>query len=189
MIDMDEETALALLFGNTKRKRRTVDLITLAKACDFLVKKYGSQEEVGKRIDLSSEMIREILLPLKLPREVQDRIASRVIDSIDVVREISSLKDQSKQINASYLFTSISSKDVRDIVRVIKKSDVSVEKAKHLILELKPKGIHLFLLDLDDQTYASLKDLSNRFNLSPAVLVKGLLHVWLKSLEAQEGKK
>ena len=101
MNKLDEETALSILFANTKRKKRTTDLLTIAKNCDYLVKLYGSQKAVSEKVGLSSEMIREFLVVLKLPKQIQDLVSERKIDSIDIVREISALKESPKQIIAS----------------------------------------------------------------------------------------
>ena len=71
MRELDEATALSILFSNTKRKKRDADLLTIAKSCDYLVKLYGSQKAVADKIGLSSEMVREFLTTLRLPSEVQ----------------------------------------------------------------------------------------------------------------------
>jgi len=182
----DEETALAVLFSNTKRKKRTVDLLTLAKACEFLVEKYRSRKEVASKLGLSTEMIREFLLPLKLPNKIQNLISERKIDSLDVIKEISSLKGSSQQIEAAVALTRVPSKDVRDIVRLVREGNVPVSEAKDVVFELKSKGLHIFLIDFDSQTYKAVQDLSNRFGLSPALLVKGVVQSWLNQFKTKE---
>jgi len=179
---IDEESALAVLFGNTKKKKRMVDLLTLARNCDYLVRKYGSRNEAAARLGLSSEMIREILIPLSLPTEIQDLIFRRKIDSIDVVREIAAIKDHSKQLEVANLFMKLSSKDVRDIKRILKESRITAEEAADTVLKFK-KNMHVFIIDFDDSTYKTIRTYAKKLGLSPAILVKGLVQFWVKEIE------
>jgi Mg-chelatase subunit ChlI len=181
---IDEESALAVLFGNTKKKKRTVDLLTLAKSCDYLVRKYGSRNEVAKRLELSTEMIREILAPLSLPQEIQNLISERKIDSIDVVREIAAIKDHSKQLQVGNLFTKVPTKDIREIKRLLKESRISVEEATNTVLKFKERDMHVFIIDFDDLAYETIKTQAKKLGLSPAILVKGLIQSWIKGIDA-----
>ena len=177
---LDEETALSIIFGNTKRKKRNVDLVTLAKAFRYLVDLYGSQTAVAEKVGLSTEMIREFLNTLRLPSEIQQLISTRKIDSVDVVREIYSLKDLSKQIAAANALMSSASKDVRDIKRLLTTSNVSVEDARKVVTDSKPKGLHIFVMDFDDETYRLLLKRSRAMKLKPAELVRDIVSEWLK---------
>lgn len=180
MKTLDEETALSILFANTKRKKRKEDLITIAESCEYLTKLYGSQKVVAERVGLSTEMIREFLTALKLPEEVQKLISDRKIDSIDIVREISVLQDPSKQIAAAKAFADSLSKDVRDIKRLIKDTSLSVAEAKKAVLESKPKGLHIFMMDFDDETYRAVIEQAKNMKVEPAELVKKIVVDWLK---------
>lgn len=177
---IDEEGALAVLFGNTKKKKRTVDLLTLARNCDYLVNKYGSRNEVARRLGLSAEMIREILIPLSLPEEIQNLISKRRIDSIDVVREIATIKDYSKQRQVGKLFAKLPTKDIRDVKKLLKESTINVEEATDAVLKFKEKDMHVFMIDFDDLTYKAIKTQAKKLGLSPAILVKGLIQSWIK---------
>lgn len=177
----DEETALSILFANTKRKKRQVDLVTLARSCKYLVDLYGSRKAVGKRVGLSTEMIRELMLPLKLPKGVQDLVLNRNIDSIDVVREIATLKDPAKQISAANQFIGTVSKDVRDIKRLVKKTGLTAENAKEIILEAKPGNLHIFAMDFDEEIYQAIVHEAEKRKMEPAELVREIVLNWLKS--------
>jgi DNA uptake protein ComE-like DNA-binding protein len=177
---MNEATALSLLFANTKRKKRSVDLITLAQSCKYLVDLYGSKKAVAEKVGLSTEMIRELMLPLEVPKEVQTLISSRKIDSIDKVREISVLKAPSKQIAAAKEVVNTPTKDVRDMKRLIERTGVSPKKAKEIILEAKPKDLHIFLIDFDEEVYHSILEHAKRKKLDPAQLVKEIVCDWLR---------
>ena len=180
MKTLDEETALSILFANTKRKKRNKDLITIAESCEYLTKLYGSQKAVAEKVGLSTEMIREFLATLKLPEEVQKLISDRKIDSIDIVREISVLRDPSKQIAAAKIFADSLSKDVRDIKRLIKDTSLPVAEAKKAVMESKPKGLHIFMMDLDDETYRAVVEQAKNMKVKPAELVRQIVLDWLQ---------
>jgi len=180
MKKLDEETALAIVFANTKRKKRNADLLTIAKSCDYLAKLYGSQKAVAEKVGLSTEMIREFLTVLKLPAEIQDLISERKIDSIDIVREISVLQEPSKQIVAAEAFINSLSEDVRDIKRLIKDANVSVKDAKKTVLDAKPKGLHIFIMDFDDEMYRAVIEYAKTSRVKPAELVREIVMEWLK---------
>jgi ParB family chromosome partitioning protein len=186
MKKLDETTALAIVFANTKRKKRREDLLTVAHAFDYLVKLYGSQKAVAEKVGLSTEMVREFLGVLKLPEEIRRLISERKIDKIDIVREILSLKESSKQIMAAEAFINSLSKDVRDIKRVIKNANLPVEDAKKVIIDTKPKGLHIFIMDFDDETYQEILKQSKVLKIKPAELVKGIVTEWLKQRKEKQ---
>lgn len=185
---LNEDTALSVLFANTRRKRRSVDLVTLGKNCDYLVELYGSRKHVAEKLGLSTEMIREFLTVLKLPKKVQKLVSERVIDSLDVVREISSIEDKDKQIAAAEALVNTSSKDVRDIKSLVARANLSVDEAKRVIYDAKPKGMHIFVVDFDDETYRGIVEKARISNTSPAELVRGVVIDWLKR-KAGKGKR
>jgi len=187
MKKLDEETALSVLFANTRRKKRKTDLLTIAKHCDYLVKLYGSQKAVAEKVGLSSEMIREFLVVLKLPKKIQDLVSERKIDSIDIVREISALKEPSRQIVASEAFINSLSKDVRDIKRLMKDANVSVKNAKKAVLDAKPEELHIFVMDFDDEMYQAIIENAKASRVKPTELVRGIVMDWLK--QKQEKNK
>ena len=182
MKEYNPDIDLALVIANTKRKpgTRVKDIITIAKAIERLVKYYGSKEKLGKVVDLSSEMIREFLTALKLPKEVQKMIEKRKIDKIDVVRKIATFTEAPEQMNAAEVFATLSSDEARDILRLVKTTGVSIEEAKRVILEAKPKGFHIFMIDFDDEIYRALLELSKKHNIKPAELVRNIIIDWLK---------
>jgi len=180
MRKLNEETALAIVFANTKRKKRPDDLLTVANAFDYLVRLYGSQKVVAEKVGLSTEMVREFLTTLKLPEEIQKLVSDRRIDSIDIIREISSLKEPSKQIAATEAFINSLSKDVRDIKRLVKDANASIKDAKKVVLEAKPKGIHIFVMDFDEEMYRTIIKQARVLKIKPAELVKGIVSEWLK---------
>ena len=180
MKELDEETALAIVFANTKRKKRKENLLTIAKAFEYLVKLYGSKKAVAKMVGLSQEMIREFLAVMKLPQEVQRLFSNRQIDSIDIAKELLALKDPVKQVVAANAIVDSLSKDVRDIKRLVKDADLHVEEAKRKVVNAKPKELHVFIIDFDDEIYRAIIEQSKELKIKPPELVREIVTNWLK---------
>jgi hypothetical protein len=185
---LDEDTALSILFANTRRIKRNVDLITVAESCEYLVELYGSQKAVAEKVGLSAEMIREFRKLLNLPKEVKELISSRQIDRLDVAYRISMLEDPEKQITAARTIANLpSSKDVRDVLRLAERVDLPIEESKKMILESKPKGLHIFIVDFDDETYSALIEEAKALEVETAELVKDIVTDWLQRRGKREG--
>jgi len=177
---LDEETALSIIYANTKRKKRSVDLLTIARSCEYLVGLYGSQKAVAEQADLHGEMIRQFMSVLKLPTEVQDLISRRQIDRLDVAYRIAMIKDPAQQIAAARAMADLTlSKDVRDITKLVRKAGSSIEESKKRIIEAKPKGLHIFMMDFKDKTYNSICKKAKERGVGPAELVKQIVEDWL----------
>jgi hypothetical protein len=188
--ELDEETALSVIFANTKRKKRSEDLLTIARCIDYLVNLYGSQDKVAERVGLHSEMIRQFKTLLKLPAEVQNLIADREIDKLDVAYRIAMIKDPSKQTDVARAVADLhQSKDIRDVIRLVTKAGYSAEESKKKITEAKPQGLHIFVMDFDDKAYMAINQEAKRMDVSPAQLVKQIVEEWLDSQGAKTGGK
>ena len=180
MRELDEDTALSIVFANTKRKKRSVDLIAIAESCEYLAGLHGSQEAVAKRVGLHSEMIRQFLSLLRLPEEVKSMISKRQIDRLDVAYRISMLKDPAQQIVMAKSVADIElSKDIRDVVRLAKEGSISVEESTRTVMNAKPKGLHIVVVDFDDKAYRALKEEAKKSGIGAAQLVKQLVDEWL----------
>jgi len=186
---LDENTALAIVFTNIRRKKRSDDLVTIAKSFEYLMKLYGSQNAVAKKVGLSTEMIRQFLAVLKLPKEVQEMFSSRHIDYLDMAKELLALKEPQKQIIAARAFVHSLSEDARDIKRLVKTESVSVKDAKKMILEAKPKGLHIFLMDFDDEMYKAIVGYARTIKVKPAELVRKIVTDWFKHKKKMYNKR
>lgn len=182
---MDEETALAIIYSNTKRKKRTTDLLTVAECFDYLRKLYGTQTATASKTGLSPEMVREFLQILRLPKEVKDLVRSRKIDRLDVAYRISTVDDNEKQITIATKLANSPTQDIRDVIRLTKENvGISLETAQNAVLKSKPKNLHVFILDFDERTYKSLLKRAKNIEIQPAQLVKKVVEDWLRSKEA-----
>lgn len=181
MKQLDEETALAIIYSNTRRKpeSRKEDILTIAHCFNYLIKLYGSRKAVSEKTDLSEEMIRQFLTALKLPKDIQDMIADRKIDSVDAIRNLAALKDTKKQFETATIYVNSQSQDARDIKRLVKKGKLEAKEAKKIIEKAKPKGFHVFVMDFSDNTYKDIVKSSKSLKVKPAELVRKIVVEWL----------
>jgi len=180
MKTLDEQTALAIVFANIKRKKRTEDLVTVAEAFDQLVRLYGSQRAVAEKVGLRSpEMVREFLKILSLPAEVKQLVRTRKIDRVDVAYRISMLPSRQEQIKAAKEHAGLSTDDVRDVKRLMSSQGTSVEESKKRVLESRLRGLHVFVMDFDDEEYKQLISQARQERIDPAELVKDVVRRWL----------
>jgi hypothetical protein len=176
----DEQTARAVVFANTRRKKRTNDLVTVAEAFDHLVKVHGSQKAAAKEVNLSPEMVREFLKILSLPPEVKQLVRTRKIDRLDVAYKISMLPKREEQIKAARQSADLSTDDVRDVNRLISSTGMSVEESKKKVLESRLRGLHVFVMEFDDGEYKEIISRARHENMAPAELVRKVVIKWLQ---------
>jgi hypothetical protein len=175
MITIDEDNALSVVFANTKRKKRDVDLITLALNCKSLVELYGSEKELGKKIGLSTSMVRQLLNPLKLPEEIQALVKKREIDSIDIVNQIVTIKNTNDQFTFISKLKNFNSDDTRDLKRFLKDSKLPIDDVKHKIVNEKSKNLHFFIIDFGETEYNFILSKSKEFGIDSTEYVKKLI--------------
>jgi hypothetical protein len=188
MSALDEQTALGVVFANTKRKKRTDDLVTVAEAFEHLVKLYGSQKAAAKKVGLSHEMVREFLKILGLSPEVKQLVRTRKIDRLDVAYKISTLPNREEQISAAKQSADLSTDDVRDFKRLMSSAGMSAEESKKKVLESRLRGLNVFVMDFDDEEYKQIISQARHEGMAPAELVKKVV---IKSLQqaSRRGKR
>lgn len=178
--NLDEESALAIIFANTKRQKRVVDLITLANCFTFLRNKYGNQRKVAEITDLSREMVREFIQLLTLPPYVQNLIKTRKIDKIDTAYRLTKIKDETVLKEIVEKIPNLSAHDVRDIIMTMKENaNTSVNSATNNVLKSKPKNIHVFIIDFSEENYKKILQIAKDKGVSPADLIKNIVDAWL----------
>ncbi len=180
---LDENTALAIVFGNTKRKKRTADLVTIAQAFEYLMNLYGSQKVLSQKVGLSAEMIRQFRKVLTLAPEVQEMLKLRRIDSLDVAYRISKISDSQIQIKAAQQVADLQSKDVRDIERLVSTTGMSVRDSKQAVLESKIRDLHIFVVDFTDEEHRAILERARKYKITPAEFIKQVVLDWLRSPE------
>ncbi|MGD0996662.1 MAG: hypothetical protein ABR909_14215 [Candidatus Bathyarchaeia archaeon] len=184
---MDEESALAVIYSNTKRHKRSLDLLTIAENFAYLKKLYGTQEAVAQKTDLSREMVREFLQILTLPDFVQQLIKTRRIDSIDVAYRLSKIRDINTLENSTSQLLNLPAHDIRDIIQATRENiGLSVDSAREIILKTKPTNLHLFILDFSEMDYKKLNIVAKNNQCSPAEIIKKITEDWLKSTKGEK---
>jgi len=176
----NEATAWAVAFENTRTKKRPKDLVTVAGAIKYLTG-LSDSKSVARKLNLHVEMIRQFLTVLELPRRVKALFANRRIDSVDIAKELAALGDKQKQETTANAILNSPSKDVRDIKRLIKTGHYRVRDAKKVILDAKPKGLNIFLLDFDDDTLRKLEKEARKRGKIAHELVREIVTNWIKS--------
>jgi hypothetical protein len=111
------DSLLALLIANTRRARRSQDIITVAGYMREAIGLLGSAAALAERLGLSEEMVREFLLAESLAEPARALVQQRKVDSVDVVYRISQLPRE-EQLRMAVAFASgeLSSDDVRKAV-------------------------------------------------------------------------
>lgn len=178
---MDAESALAIIFANTRRRKRKEDLLTVAEAFQFLLSIYGSQERVALETDLSREMVREFLQILTLQDYVKSLIRSRKIDTIDTAYRLSTIKDEKSLKTIVSKLSDLQTHDLRDAISTSVEAQLSIDEASKMVLKAKPKNLRVFIIDFDDKNYNKLLVISKSRNCSPADVVKEVMNNWLNT--------
>ena len=111
--------------------------------------------------------------------------SNRQLDSVDVAKELLGLKGPAKQVVAAEAIADSLSKDARYIKRLIKRVELSAGEAKKIVLDAKPKGFHIFIMDFDDETYRALTKQAKYLKIKPVDLVREMVTTWV----AQKTKK
>lgn len=189
MIEFDEQTALAIVFANTRRKRREVDLLTIGRAFDYLASLYGSITKVSDRVDLSPEMIRQFITVLRLQKEVQKLVVRRKIDRVDMVKELAAIREPAKQIAVAREAVASDTKDLRDIRRLVKAGRSTAKDAKATILQNKPQQLHVFVVDVDGAIYHALDEQAKTRGVATAELVRDIVTEWVTRVQKRRSTK
>lgn len=179
MNESEENTALSIILSNTKRKNRTFDILTIARALKKLEDCYGSRQAVAEKVELSIEMIRQFTSSLTLEDEVQKMILNRQIDSVDIVSELSKIKNSKEQISAAKGIQNFNTKDARNILRLMRQSKVSFDEARDNVVNtkkmVKSDDIHIFILDFTDDEKQKILRIASKKKIKPVDLIKQII--------------
>ncbi|MBM4094389.1 MAG: hypothetical protein FJ276_34025 [Planctomycetes bacterium] len=189
MRKIDEEAALAIVFANTKRKKRTENLVTVAEAFERLAKLYGSNEAVGKKVGLSAEIVREFRKVLTLSPAVLGMVKARHIDRLDEARELARIAAPDKQKEAALEVIRLGTKEVRHMRDMVSRDGTSPNEAAKAALAAKLKGLHVFVLDFTDAEYRAILERARRMKTSPTEMVKQVIARWLQRRAGVDGKR
>ncbi len=190
MKKLDEQSALAVVFANTRRKKRTEDLMAVADAFEFLACLYGSTQAVAKKVGLSAEMVREFRRLCGLSEPVKELVRNRVIDNLDVAYRIAMVAGARTQSAMAKEAAGLQTDDVRDVKRLVSKTGLTPANSKRKVVASKLKGFHVFVMDFDDAEYRDILQQARLRKIHPAEMVKSIIADWLvKVTKARSGKR
>jgi hypothetical protein len=117
MSSRETDEALSALIASTKRVRRKLDLLQVAKFLDIAEEGLGSLEAVSERIGVSPEMLRQFACVKKLTPRVKRLVTRGAISSVDVAYRLSKLSSADQSFVAAMASRGeLASADVRAIV-------------------------------------------------------------------------
>jgi len=116
------QNAIAALIANTKRQKRTLNLLDIAEKIKF-TKKYLSINEIATVISMSDEMVREFARIGLLKPSIKKMISAGKIDSVDIADRLSRLSSSDQSYLAKKIVIGeLNSQDLRAIVALRKHS-------------------------------------------------------------------
>ena len=116
------EKALWVIIRSTRRVKRLVDLVTLYQNILYAKREVGGLETLAERVKLSVQQLKDFLTVEKLCADVKTLVEKRVIDSVDVVKNISKLPAKKQRVLAEHFADGkVTSKDVRIITTFAQK--------------------------------------------------------------------
>ena len=181
-MELDEETALAVLFKNLKGPRRK-DYLATADACRFLTQIYGSHRKVAEKVGVSSEIIREFDSLYDLA-ETAKRLVSKGSIKLDIGSRISTqIKGEKRKVEIARAVADLRTFDARAVVEYAKKNpEISASEVKSRVLGSKTvtEKVHVFIMPLPHDTFQKLKAASKRLKIRPEELVRRILKEWLQ---------
>lgn len=120
--DKKLKKALALIIACTRRIKRPKDIVTLAKSISYAEKRMGDLEAVAEMVGISVRQLKDFQTAQKLCAEVKTLVKNRVVDSVDVVKNISRLPPKKQKTLATHFADGkVNSKDVRIITTFAQK--------------------------------------------------------------------
>ena len=116
------ENALAIIIRCTRRLKRPKDIVTLAENISYAEKQLGNIEKVAGRVKLSVQQLKDFLAVENLCSAVRALVRKRTIDSVDIVKTISTLPFEKQKILANHFAKGqFTSKDIRIVTTFAKK--------------------------------------------------------------------
>ncbi len=146
---------LAKIGKGTRRKKRQINLIELAKEISSLYNEYRSLEKAAKVIELSPEMVRQFLKINELDENVKQLVKDNLITSVDICYRISKLDKKSQNLLAKQAISKrLSSDDVRAIVKYkINNPRLSISQVIERVIQSKDRKIYVAYLGIDKNTF------------------------------------
>ena len=154
---MNEENATAIMMGNLKGpKIKPTNLIEIAIACRFLIKKMGINK-MSERFYVSPYMIRQIDKINELDNPKLQKLIKAGKLGIEASYQLWRIKEP-KRSQVANIIKSMNTSDVRRFVYfIVKNPHLSITDCKKLFLDEKPKNINILVLPINSEIYHELE--------------------------------
>jgi len=133
---MREAEALAIVAAGLRRKKRAFNLVTVARAIEFLAHRYGSKSEVARRAQVTVNMLNKFLAVARLTPEVREMVQRRKVDRVMDVFLLSKLQDPKAQVAMAGVVAErgLTTLELREAVRLLKNDpSISVNEAVRVV--------------------------------------------------------
>lgn len=181
---INEEKLLGILYANFQGKKKKInDWIFIANKVKELSDHYGSYKKLASYLDVSSELLRETLKLLELPKEVQELVRNDKLKH-EVAWRISSVKGKNNQIKIAKRMVGLETHDARNLVRLFRENPkTNIEELKQMLKKSKASVVNYSLVVVPikqiDQIY--LKREANKRKVTLSKLIsENIIPKWLK---------
>ncbi len=179
---MSRNEDLAKAFANLKGAKRK-DLIGTAEALSRLKEHYRTNAALGRAVGVSGEIVREFLVLLNFPPEVQVLFRQNTL-GLEHGRRLWQLTRRRPEIpqDVANAMKGMTAHDARElVVYLLRHPEIEVETAKQHVLEAKTKirrEYHVIAL-LDESQFGKLEHQAKRRRISTDRLVTSIVEDWL----------
>ena len=179
---MDENDALAIAISNLKGAK-TKALIPTAQALRTLRNQCSSNAEVGKKVGVSREIVREFLSLLELPEEVQELLTEKRL-SLEHGRKLAQLNRRQPELVpvVAKASTDLHAHEVRELVElVLREPDVPVNESLARLQasrSVHTREYHVVAI-LGEEEFRTLERAARRLKLAPDELTSKIVREWL----------
>ncbi len=132
----EEDKALAILYLNLTKRKRTVDPITVAESVRRLVELHGSSAKVAEMVGVSDSTIQIWLKIAHLPREFKQYILDGRIKPVAAYRIASAFKVSGEQLEVARALLDWPENEIAMVIRYKKRNpSKSIEECKQFVIE------------------------------------------------------
>ena len=185
---MDKNQALAICFRNLKGTKQK-ELLLTAQAMRFLrgLPEFSSNRALGHALGVSGEIVRQFLVLLDLPQEVQIRIANGEL-GLEQGRRLSQLHKARPALvpDTASTITTMTAMATRDLVEfLIRVPTSTIQDALTALEDATPRISHEYHIDavLDERSYHSLQAQARKRRVTVNNLVSTITIDWLASTD------
>ncbi len=183
---MNKEEALAICFSNLKGSKDK-ELFRTAQALQYLrnLPEYNSNNEVGKAVGVSGEIVREFLTILKLPDNIKDLFEQKKLRKLEQARRLWQLARNKPEIldDTAEAISELTAWDARHLIDYMIRNPLkTVHDAREAIINSKTQIEHEYhvIALLSENEYRQLSQISHQKRIAVDLLVTSIIQEWLE---------